>query len=168
MDRKFAPLSASSLNNRFLHELIRFNFRQLPVGPDRVGQSWTIDVHQIRISATGDERGEPTPEGMHHDGDDYIAMHLIGRHNAAGGVSTVCDNNGTPLMSRSLQQPMDTLMVWDPYVMHGVNPISPEIPGQQATRDVLLIGYHYRPNSKRPEDPGRNSRMVRVSSGPIV
>ncbi len=45
---------------------------------------------------------------------------------------------------------MDTVLVWDPYVMHGVTPIHPKKPGEPAIRDVLVIGYNYRPDLKRP------------------
>ncbi|MCH7514047.1 MAG: 2OG-Fe dioxygenase family protein, partial [Bacteroidetes bacterium] len=42
-------------------------------------------------------------------------------------------------------QPMDSIMVWDPHVMHGVTPIRPENPNEPAIRDVMVIGYNFRP-----------------------
>jgi hypothetical protein len=36
---------------------------------------------------------------------------------------------------------MDTLIVWDPHVLHGVSPTRPVDPDEQAIRDTLLIGY---------------------------
>src|SRR6185437_8355479 len=33
---------------------------------------WHIEVHQFRIEARADEAGEPTPEGVHRDGVDYV------------------------------------------------------------------------------------------------
>jgi hypothetical protein len=148
--RKFAPLLDKSLTNPFLHELIKCNFRQFPVDSSLAHQTWEIDVHQFRIVASQDEPGEPTPEGIHRDGDDFNCIHLIARQNVAGGVNSVYDNDGNRLASYTLRRPMDSIMVWDPYVMHGVTPICPENPGEPAIRDVLVIGYNHRPDLKRP------------------
>lgn len=46
--------------------------------------------------------------------------------------------------------PLDSIMVWDPHVMHGVTPIHQENPSESAKRDVLVIGYNHRPDLKRP------------------
>ena len=148
--REFAPLLKATLANQFLHELIMFNFRQFPVEGQMSHNPWEIDVHQFRIVASQDEQGEPTPEGLHHDGDDFNAIHLIRRQNATGGKSTVCDNDRNLLASCTLRQPMDSVLVWDPHVMHGVTPIYPENPSEPAIRDVLVIGYNYRPDLGRP------------------
>ncbi len=150
IERNFAPLLDATLANQFLHELIKFNFRQFPVDSQMSHKPWEIDVHQFRIVATQDEQGEPTPEGLHHDGDDFNVIHLIRRQNATGGTSTVCDNDRNLLASCTLRQPMDSVLVWDPHVMHGVTPIHPENPSEPAIRDVLVIGYNYRPDLRRP------------------
>ncbi len=150
VERRFAPLLHATLTNQFLHELIKCDFRQFPVDAQMAHHAWEIDVHQFRIIATQHEQGEPTPEGIHHDGDDFNAIHLIRRHNATGGINTVYDNDRSPLASTTLCQPMDSVLVWDPYVMHGVTPIHPRAPAESAIRDVLVIGYNHRPNLKRP------------------
>ncbi|MBL4774105.1 MAG: 2OG-Fe dioxygenase family protein [Alcanivoracaceae bacterium] len=149
--RKFAPLLDATLTNQFLHNLIKFNFQQFPVDNNKTLLPWEIDVHQFRIVASQDEQGQPTPEGIHHDGDDFNCIHLIGRQNAKGGANTVYDNDRKPLKSCTLLQPMDTIIVWDPHVMHGVSSIKPENPSESAIRDVLVIGYNYRPDLKRPQ-----------------
>lgn len=150
IERKFEPLFDETLNNQFLHELIKFNFQQFPVESSMINQPWEIDVHQFRIVATQDEQGEPTPEGVHHDGDDFNCIYMVNRQNAKGGVSTICDNDKNPLASLTLIHPMDSIMVWDPYVMHGVTPIFPENQSEPAIRDVLVIGYNHRPELRRP------------------
>ena len=148
--RKFAPLLDATLTNPFLLELIKFNFRQFPVETSQTEQPWEIDVHQFRIVASQDEQGQPTPEGIHHDGDDFNCIHLIGRQNVACGVSTIYDNDRKPLTTCTLRHPMDSIMVWDPHVMHGVTPIQPKNPSEAAIRDVLVIGYNHRPDLNRP------------------
>lgn len=150
INRKFAPLLKPTLTNAFLYELITFNFRQLPVERSMAYQSWKVDVHQIRIVASPEEKGEPTPEGIHRDGEDFGCIHLIRCENVVGGVSTVYDNDRSPLVSCTLRHPMDSMLLWDPYVLHGVTPIAPKSPDKVALRDVLLIGYVPCPDLKRP------------------
>jgi hypothetical protein len=151
IDRQFAPLLDATLTNQFLHDLIRFNFQQFPVEEEKTTRPWEVDVHQFRVVASQDEQGQPTPEGIHHDGDDFNCIHMIGRQNASGGVSTIYDNEKNPLISCTLKDPMDSIMVWDPYVMHGVQPITPINQSESAIRDVLVIGFNYNPDLKRPE-----------------
>ena len=150
IDRSFAPLRQEAISNEFLHELIRLFFRQMPIEDDRLSHPWLVDVHQIRITATPGEQGEPTPEGPHHDGEEFGVIQLIQRRNVTGGISTVYTNEGEPILSSTLREPMDTMVLWDPHVQHGVSPIHPVDPNQPALRDTLLIGYDPSPQLKRP------------------
>ncbi len=149
--RHLAHLKDLTLGNRFLHELIKMNFKQFPMSEKMANNTWKVDVHQIRIVATADEAGEPTPEGIHHDENEFGAMHLIGRHNVIGGVSTIYDNDQTPRETLTLNDPMDSLIIWDPHVMHSVSALLPDNSDEKAFRDILLIGYSYEPDLKRPE-----------------
>ena len=148
--RSFAPIRPGAVRNMFLHELILLLFRQLPIENDRLSHPWMVDIHQIRITATAEAEGEPTPEGPHHDGEEFIVVQLVQRRNVTGGISTVYSNEGEPLLSSTLLQPTDTLILWDPHVRHGVSPIRPVEPEQPAVRDTLLIGYDPRPLLERP------------------
>ena len=89
IQRNLAHLKGSTLTNPFLHALIKFNFRYFPLDSAMAEQSWHVDVHQIRIIATANEEGEPTPEGIHHDENDFICMHLANRQNIVGGATTI-------------------------------------------------------------------------------
>ena len=148
--RSFAPLRPSFARNELLGELIRLHFRELPIEGDRLSHPWLVDIHQIRIIATADEQGEPTPEGPHHDGEEFGVIQLVQRQNLTGGTSTVYSNDGEELLSCTLREPMDTLIIWDPHVMHAVSPIRPLDPDQPAIRDTLLIGYDPRPQLEHP------------------
>ena len=150
IDRSFAPLRPPAVSNEFLHELIRFVFRQLPIEDDRLSHPWLVDVHQVRITATPGEQGEPTPEGPHHDGEEFGVIQLVQRRNVIGGISTVYTNEGEPISSCTLREPMDTMILWDPHVLHGVSPIHPVDPDQPALRDTLLIGCDPSPQLERP------------------
>jgi hypothetical protein len=151
IQRHFAPIGEETQANPFLHELIRFSFRHLPVDSDAIHSPWKLDVHQIRIVASPQEAGKPTPEGVHHDENDFISMHLIRRENATGGVSTIYDKDLNPLMSCTLSQPLDTMLVWDKHVMHGVTPIRSADADRPAIREMLLVGYDLNPDLQRPQ-----------------
>ena len=147
--RSFAPMRPTAVGNRFLHELIRLLFRQLPIEPDRLSHPWLVDVHQIRITTTATEHGEPTPEGPHHDGEEFGVIQVIQRRNVVGGITTVYSGE-EQVSSCTLREPMDTLLLWDPHVMHGVSPIRPLDPAEEGIRDTLLIGYDPAPLLERP------------------
>ena len=67
INRKFAPLLESTIENRFLHALIRLDFKILSSSIARKDKSWRIGVHQIKIRSFPGSPGSPTPEGVHRD-----------------------------------------------------------------------------------------------------
>ena len=84
--------------------------------------------------------GQPTPEGVHRDGVDFVLVLLIGRRNVRSGVtSLVRTRMGTMLGSFTLVEPMDTVLLDDLRVLHGVTPVQPIDPTQPSTRDVLVV-----------------------------
>src|SRR3546814_11057592 len=50
---------------------------------------WHVEVHQFRIEAALAEAGQPTPEGVHRDGVDYVMVLLVRRENIASGTTTI-------------------------------------------------------------------------------
>ncbi|MCP5053583.1 MAG: 2OG-Fe dioxygenase family protein [bacterium] len=158
IERKFAPLLDSTVENSFFRELVLFNFEQFPVEPGKLTQPWKVDAHQFRVVATASEAGEPTPEGVHRDGDDFAVIHLVNRKNVRGGINTVHDNDRKQIDSLTLHQPMDSVFLWDPYIMHAVTGINPENPDEPAIRDILAIGYKHCPGFKRPTGSNNPSK----------
>ncbi len=103
--------------------------------------SWLVEMHQFRIEADPQHAGLPTPEGMHRDGVDWVAVTLIGRHNVSGGVTAVADEARRPLGSFTLETPLDTVLLDDHRVWHGVTPVQPLDPAVPAHRDVLVLTF---------------------------
>lgn len=104
-------------------------------------QHWNIRLHPYRIVADTAQVGNPTPEGLHRDGVDYIVSMMVSRCNVEGGESTVTDNNGQVLWQRTLQKPLDILIGQDARTMHAVTPVVPLDPTQSAWRDVLVVAF---------------------------
>ena len=138
IERWFEPLTpdvASSTSLRTILAFTRDFFGQLAPGTSR----WHIEVHQFRIEARAGQPGEPTPEGVHRDGVDYVLVLLIDRHNIASGTTTIHAIDGTQLGSFTLTAPLDAALVDDNQVFHGVTAVTPLDPSLPAHRDVLVV-----------------------------
>jgi hypothetical protein len=103
---------------------------------------WHIEAHQFRIEARADEPGQPTPEGVHRDGVDYVLVLLVERINIASGTTTIHAASGRHLLgSFTLTKPLDSALVDDARVFHGVTPVEPIDPALPAYRDVLVVTF---------------------------
>jgi hypothetical protein len=103
--------------------------------------TWHVEVHQIRIEADATFTGQPTPEGAHRDGVDWVLVLLVNRTNVAQGETTVYDLEQRSLGSFTLTAPLDAALVNDKRVLHGVTPVEPLDPTQPAHRDVLVVTF---------------------------
>ena len=88
-------------------------------------RAWHVELHQFRIEARPGEAGQPTPEGMHRDGVDYVLVLLVRRRNITSGTTTIHGLDRTPLGSFTLTDPFDAALVHDARVYHGVTPVEP-------------------------------------------
>lgn len=104
-------------------------------------QRWHIEAHQFRIEASADAPGEPTPEGVHRDGVDYVLVLLIDRTNIESGTTTIHQPDGGLLGSFTLTQTLDAALVEDARVCHGVTAVTAFDPQKSAHRDVLVVTF---------------------------
>ncbi|MEU7133543.1 2OG-Fe dioxygenase family protein [Streptomyces sp. NPDC046261] len=138
VDRMFAPLHEAVAAGAALHTVVRTLLGRLP-GP-RTGID-TCGVHQIRVTATADAEGHPTPEGIHRDGHSYVAQVLIRRENVRGAESCLYDLRERPLHRASLTEPLETIVLDDRRVLHGVSPLLPAPGAGAGVRDMLLVDF---------------------------
>jgi hypothetical protein len=151
--RDFAPLLPDTVHNPFLHALVRQTFACLPLPDKRRGQTWEVRVHQIRIAARPGEPGLPAPEGVHQDGTDFLTLHLVRRHNVEGAETTIYDMERHPLARHTMREPLDTFILEDPRVLHGVTPVHSADGRTPGTRDLLGLDFLYRPHLHPPAGP---------------
>ena len=141
--RHFAALGANTFENKFLNELILFDFAQL-TSNKHTEDDWLIGVHQIRISATLGVPGYPTPEGIHRDAEYYTSQHLISRHNIDGGVNFFygdgLEPTGVPQAVWNQKSYFDSYY-FDRSLWHSVSPIVTDKRNGDGHRDVLLIDF---------------------------
>lgn len=139
--RTFAPLQPSSLDNQFFGTLLAYNVNQLRLSSQ---SRWMINVHFVRIPSTPDQAGYPCPEGIHRDGFQLISIHLIKKSNIRGDLTTLYDINRRPLLSTTLELPLDSIYVDDGIILHYTDPFFSEEAGN-GLRDMLLLSYHPMP-----------------------
>jgi hypothetical protein len=140
IERWFAPVSDEVGNSDALTTVLsccRSLFGELAPGM----RWWRIEVHQFRIEARPEASGQPTPEGLHRDGVDYVLVLLVNRRNIASGVTGIHQFDGETLGSFTLTAPLDAAIVDDRRVAHGVTAVEPIDPALPAYRDVLVVTF---------------------------
>lgn len=138
IERWFEPMTPETGNSHVLRRILEFG-RNFFGGLAPDVENWHIELHQFRIEANADAAGEPTPEGVHRDGVDYVLVLLVERRNIASGTTTIRSADGHELGSFTLGHPLDAALVDDGRVYHGVTPVTPLDPSQPAYRDVLVL-----------------------------
>jgi hypothetical protein len=137
IERWFEPITADGPSLRRILDFCHGFFGGLAPQVDR----WHVEAHQFRIEARAGEAGEPTPEGVHRDGVDFVLVLLIDRSNIERGTTTIHAADGELLGSFTLTHPFDAALVDDARVLHGVTPVTPLDPARPAYRDVLVVTF---------------------------
>jgi hypothetical protein len=138
IERWFEPITPAVGASASLQTILRFaRDLYLKLAPET--PRWHIEVHQFRIEAKAGEPGEPTPEGVHRDGVDYVLVLLVDRQNIASGTTTIHTADGALLGSFTLTNALDAALVDDARVFHGVTPVTPLDASAASHRDVLVV-----------------------------
>jgi len=139
IERWFEPMRPEVLAGPTFRAVLDFCLRLF--GGFRPEADWHIECHQFRIEARRDAEGQPTPEGVHRDGVDYVLVMLVSRVNIESGTTTVHDTGGRLLGSFTLSAPFDAALVDDERVRHGVTAVRPVDASRPAHRDVLVVTF---------------------------
>jgi len=137
IEREFAALDPATASSPVLAGLIRLLGECLPV-PELIWPS-DLGIHQIRVQASADSEGQPTPEGIHQDGHSFVAQVFIARSAVEGGNSSFYEGD-TAVYQTCLTEPFECLLVNDRRLYHGVSPIRPA-GASQGWRDMLLLDF---------------------------
>ncbi|MFG2621191.1 2OG-Fe dioxygenase family protein [Streptomyces sp. NPDC048507] len=140
--RDFAPFREREARNPFFRALVHHNAATFDRCAGQAPPSWEVDAHLIRVTARAGARGQPSPEGRHRDGFDYIALHHVGRANVTGGRTTLyAAEDGPPLAATTFTRPLDSLYAQDARILHDVSPVSVAGPAARGHRDMLLMSF---------------------------
>jgi hypothetical protein len=143
IERWFEPVTEAVAEHPALRAILRTShalFDRMTLDALRPA-AWHVEVHQFRIETRLGEEGRPTPEGMHRDGVDWVLVLMVRRENVASGETTIYDLQKRPLGSFTLTAPLDSALVDDSRVYHGVTPVVPLDPQRPAYRDVLVVTF---------------------------
>jgi len=143
VERWFEPVTEAAAHHPSLTAILRTChslFDRLTPAELRP-EAWHVETHQFRIETRSGQEGRPTPEGMHRDGVDWVLVLMVRRENVASGETTIYDLVRRPLGSFTLTAPLDSALVDDSRVYHGVTPVEPLDPGRPAYRDVLVVTF---------------------------
>ncbi len=141
--REYEPITEAVMLGNSMQSILNFCLRVF--GQLMPEAAWHIECHQFRIEANSGEQGQPTPEGVHRDGVDFVLVMMVKRVNISSGTTTMHDLEQRKLDSFTLTQPFDSAIVNDWRCMHGVTPVEQIDPAKPAYRDVLVITFR---NSK--------------------
>jgi len=140
MLRWFEPVQPEIANGASLRRILDFCHDCFGALAPTI-RRWHVEVHQFRIEARANEVGEPTPEGVHRDGVDYVLVLLIDRENIERGTTTIHAADRSELGSFTLTHALDAALVDDQRVYHGVTAVTALDPSRQAHRDVLVVTF---------------------------
>ncbi|MGH7031404.1 MAG: 2OG-Fe dioxygenase family protein [Stellaceae bacterium] len=143
IERWFEPVTEAIADHPALTAILRAShelFDRLTLAAVRP-EAWHVELHQFRIEAHPGQAGRPTPEGMHRDGVDWVLVLMVRRENIASGETTIYDLARRPLGAFTLTQPLDSALVDDSRVFHGVTAVEPLDPLLPAYRDVLVATF---------------------------
>jgi hypothetical protein len=137
--RYFAPILVDLLNSRTLSALLGLGTRLFNLVSGR--HPWHIELHQFRIEARDGQKGNPTPEGVHRDGVDFVIVVMIKRVNIESGATSIYNLDNQLLGEFTMLDTFDMAIVNDKKVYHGVTPITQRNPDEEAYRDVLVMTF---------------------------
>ncbi len=137
--RDFEPFKRTTAKSPVLEKLIQSVAEEISLNHEK---QWRVQAHQFRIVASADEAGNPTPEGIHRDGADFILIMVLERKNITGGVNHIYDEDQRLVFGSVLTEQGDAVLIDDRMVWHGVSEVYPFDDSKPAYRDVLVLTFH--------------------------
>jgi hypothetical protein len=109
------------------------------LGLDR-SEDWQINVHQNRSKARIDDPAPLTPEGVHHDGHEFVMIAVLRRVNVAGAVTRLWnDGESEPFWTGTLEDGSAVLLN-DRAISHDVTDVE-SANGEPAHRDIVIVAF---------------------------
>ena len=140
--RVFDPISEEFRDSKFIQSLIYSDFHNSPFSKSDLSLPIDVGVHLIRMQATPEAPGLPTPNKLHKDGEPFTWIHLISRENVFGGENIITDNTKEKVLCHAtLEAPMDTIGIVDSAVWHQVKPIFVNPLEESGFRDAILVDF---------------------------
>ncbi|MCF6190679.1 MAG: 2OG-Fe dioxygenase family protein [Cocleimonas sp.] len=140
INRDYEAFDTATIKSPLLTSMINYVTSQISF---KFEKQWRIQAHQFRIQASAGEAGQPTPEGIHRDGADFILIMVLNRKNMRGGVNHIYDDAKRLVFGGILENAGDAVLIDDRKVWHGVSEVYPVDDSKPAHRDVLVLTFHH-------------------------
>ncbi len=141
VERWFDPVTDAAGDNAALDDLVALSRTFIAMETGDMPGNLIMEMHQFRIEALADQSGQPTPEGMHRDGVDWVMVVMVNRDNVAEGETRLSGPDRKNIGAFTLTMPMDLVFLDDWRVFHGVTPVRPLNPERPGARDVLVLTF---------------------------
>ncbi len=104
-------------------------------------EDWQINVHQNRTVATTEKPGLLTPEGVHHDGHEFVMIGILRRNNILGGETRLWKSKEAeePFWVGTLQ-PGQAVLLDDRAIAHDVTDVLPA-DERGGHRDIFIVAF---------------------------
>lgn len=103
-------------------------------------EDWQINVHQNRTRATADKPGPLTPEGVHHDGHEFVLIAVLRRVNVAGAETRLWEPGAEAPFWTGLLEAGEAVLLDDRAIAHDVTDVR-SADGGPAHRDIVIVAF---------------------------
>ena len=118
MARSFEEIEDAALQSDGMKEACML-FKQ----SNNLDDGQEVEIHQMRVVTQENGMAQVSPEGVHQDGFDHIAMMGVNRHNSVGGELLVYDSRESePFMVYSLDNGKMAMLA-DKELWHNAKPL---------------------------------------------
>lgn len=140
--KKFNPVGGGM---RRTYGSIEVDFTPLiEFGADALGldrsEDWQINVHQNRSRADADRPAPLTPEGIHHDGHEFVMIAVLRKVNVAGAETRLWKPNADEPFWRGILDERQAVLLDDRAIAHDVTEVL-SANGHPAHRDIFITAF---------------------------
>lgn len=104
------------------------------------GEDWQINVHQNRSRAEKGRPGPLTPEGVHHDGHEFVMIGVLRRENINGAVTRLWRPDATEPFWAGTLDAGQAIVLDDRALAHDVTDVV-SADGQPGFRDIFIVAF---------------------------
>ncbi|MFD9977913.1 2OG-Fe dioxygenase family protein [Streptomyces sp. NPDC059017] len=104
------------------------------------GEDWQINVHQNRTRADGQRPGPLTPEGVHHDGHEYVMIAVLRRNNVGGSETRLWKPGADEPFWTGTLTAGQAVLLDDKALQHDVTDVT-SADGGPGHRDIVIVAF---------------------------
>ncbi|MFD7625416.1 2OG-Fe dioxygenase family protein [Streptomyces sp. NPDC059851] len=141
----FKKFNAVGGGMRRAYEPVAVDFTPLiAAGLDTLGldpdETWQLNLHQNRTRAEPGRPGPLTPEGVHHDGHEFVMIGVLRREGVGGGETRLWKPGADRPFWTGTLQPGQAVLLDDRALAHDVTDVVAAT-GAPGHRDIFIVAF---------------------------